>query len=54
MLGYSAEDVGKMTDAIHDSKLFYLKNNGADENMRANLEEAVSFFDGLWAEGYFD
>ena len=54
MLGYSKSDMDKMTDAIHDAKLFYLKNNGKDEYMKANLEEAISFFDGLWAEGYFD
>ena len=54
MLGYSKADIDKMTDSIHDAKLFYLKNNGQDEDVRVNLEEAISFFDGIWAEGYFD
>ena len=57
MLGYSKEDIDRMTDAIHDAKLFYLRTPSDlidKEPLVRDLEEAVSFLLGLWAEGYFD
>jgi hypothetical protein len=57
MLGYTLEDLNKMINAIHDSKLFYLRA-GSDlmdkSQLRTDLEMANSFLQGLWAEGYFD
>ena len=46
-----------MINAIHDSKLFYLRypSDLIDKApLRKDLEDAVSFLQGLWAEGYFD
>ena len=57
MLGYSGYDLDKMTDAVHDAKLFYLRTPSDlmdKEPLRKDLEDAVSFLQGLWAEGYFD
>jgi len=57
MLGYTLEDLNKMINAIHDSKLFYLRTPSDlmdKTELRTNLEMAVSFMQGLWAEGYFD
>jgi hypothetical protein len=54
MLGYTIDDLDKMINAVHDAKLFYLKNNGPDENMKKDLHQAIAFMQGLWAEGYFD
>ena len=51
MLGYSNEDINKMQDAITKAS-FYLPP--AQTSIKESLEEAQSFFDGLWAEGYFD
>jgi hypothetical protein len=53
-LGYTIEDLDKMINAVHDAKLFYLKNDGPDKNMREDLHQAIAFMQGLWAEGYFD
>ena len=56
-LGYTAEDLDRMTNAVHDAKLFYLRTPSDlmdKEPLRKDLEDAVSFFQGLWAEGYFD
>ena len=57
MLGYTIEDIDRMTDAIHDAKLFYLRTPSDlidKEPLRKDLEEAVSFLIGLTSEGYFE
>ena len=57
MLGYTEEDLNRMINAIHDSKLFYLRTPSDlmdKTELRTDLEMAVSFLQGLWAEGYFD
>jgi hypothetical protein len=54
MLGYTMDDLDKMINAIHDAKLFYIKTDGPDKDMGDNLHQAISFLQGLWAEGYFD
>ena len=57
MLGYTESDLNKMINAIHDSKLFYLRTPSDlmdKTELRSDLEMAVSFLQGLWAEGYFD
>ena len=57
MLGYTKSDLNKMINAVHDSKLFYLRTPSDlmdKTELRADLEMAVSFLHGLWAEGYFD
>ena len=54
MLGYSGYDLDKMTDAVHDAKLFYLRSPSdlMDKTQLVNdLEMTVSFLQGLWAEG---
>ena len=57
MLGYTESDLNKMINAVDDSKLFFLSNPSDlmdNTELRADLEMAVSFLQGLWAEGYFD
>jgi hypothetical protein len=57
MLGYTAEDLDRMTNAVHDAKLFYLRTPSDlmdKTELRKDLEDTVSFLQGLWAEGYFD
>ena len=57
MLGYTESDLNRMINAIHDSKLFYLRTPSdlMDKHpLRKDLEDAVSFMQGLLAEGYFD
>ena len=57
MLGYTESDLNRMINAVHDSKLFYLRapSDLMDKTeLRTDLEMAVSFLQGLWAEGYFD
>jgi hypothetical protein len=57
MLGYTKEDLDRMTNAIHDAKLFYLRTPSDlmdKTELRNDLEMANSFLQGLWAEGYFD
>jgi hypothetical protein len=57
MLGYTAEDLDRMTNAVHDAKLFYLRSPSDlmdKTELRKDLEDTVSFLQGLWAEGYFD
>lgn len=57
MLGYTKEDLDRMINAVHDSKLFYLRTPSDlmdKTELRTDLEMAVSFLQGLWAEGYFD
>ena len=46
-----------MINAVHDSKLFYLRHPSdlMDKALLIkDLEDTVSFMQGLWAEGYFD
>jgi hypothetical protein len=57
MLGYDEIDLNRMIDAIHDAKLFYLRSPSDlidKEPLVKDLQDAVSFLQGLWAEGYFD
>ena len=57
MLGYTESDLNRMINAVHDAKLFYLRTPSDlmdKTELRADLEMAVSFMQGLWAEGYFD
>jgi len=57
MLGYTAEDLDRMTNAVHDAKLFYLRTASDlmdKQPLKKDLEDTVSFLQGLWAEGYFD
>ena len=57
MLGYTKDDLDRMTNAVHDAKLFYLRTPSDlmdKTELRKDLEDAVSFLQGLWAEGYFD
>jgi hypothetical protein len=57
MLGYTESDLNRMINAVHDAKLFYLRTPSDlmdKEPLRTDLEDAVSFLQGLWAEGYFD
>jgi hypothetical protein len=57
MLGYTESDLNRMINAVHDVKLFYLRSPSDLMNkdpLVKDLEDAVSFLQGLWAEGYFD
>jgi hypothetical protein len=57
MLGYTESDLNRMTNAVHDSKLFYLRTPSDlidKQPLIKDLEDTVSFLQGLWAEGYFD
>ena len=57
MLGYNQSDLNRMINAVHDSKLFYLRHPSdlMDKTLLIkDLEDTVSFMQGLWAEGYFD
>jgi len=57
MLGYEMADIDRMINAIHDVKLFYLRSPSDLMNkdpLVKDLEDTVSFMQGLWAEGYFD
>ena len=57
MLGYKEEDLNRMINAVHDVKLFYLRSPSDLMNkdpLVKDLQDVVSFMQGLWAEGYFD
>jgi hypothetical protein len=57
MLGYTEEDLNRMINAVHDVKLFYLRSPSDLMNkdpLVKDLQDVVSFMQGLWAEGYFD
>ena len=57
MLGYTESDLNRMINAVHDAKLFYLRTPSDlidKEPLVKDLQDAVSFMQGLWAEGYFD
>lgn len=54
MMGYTAEDIERFINAVHDAKLFYLRHPSDlmdKSQLRADLEETVSFMFGLLAEG---
>jgi hypothetical protein len=50
MLGYTETDIAVMTDAMEDA----IKSGRLSSEITDGLEKAMSFLDGLWAEGYFD
>lgn len=50
MLGYNETDIAVMTDAIEDA----IKSGRLADEITDGLTKAMSFFDGLWSEGYFD
>ena len=58
MLGYTKEDIDHMSNAIHDAKLFYIRNSDVEQVDKDPLVEGLlkanDFLQGLWAEGYFD
>ena len=57
MLGYTESDLNRMINAIHDAKLAYLRipSDLIDKQpLIKDLQDAISFMQGLWAEGYFD
>jgi len=58
MLGYTKDDLDQMSNAVHDAKLFYIRNSDVeqvDEDLLVEgLLKANDFLQGLWAEGYFD
>ena len=57
MLGYEMAYQEDMINAIHDAKLFYIANAGDGFDTKPvvdGLLMAISFLQGLWAEGYFD
>jgi hypothetical protein len=57
MLGYDVDDLDRMINAVHDAKLFYLRSPSDlmdKAPLKKDLEDVVSFMQGLWAEGYFD
>ena len=53
MLGYEQNEIDTMQAAIRIAK-HYIPANSSNDEVRRGLEMANSFFDGLWAEGYFD
>ena len=53
MLGYEQSDIDVMQASISLAK-HYIPANSSNDELRRGLEMANSFFDGLWAEGYFD
>ena len=50
MLGYTETDIALMTDAIEDA----IKSGRLSSEVEDGLTKSLSFFDGLWSEGYFD
>ncbi len=55
MLGYTADDVERMINAVHDAKLFYLKypSDLMDKSeLIKDLTDTVSFLQGVLAEGH--
>ena len=53
LLGYEQSDIDVMQASISIAK-HYVPANSSNDEVRRGLEMANSFFDGLWAEGYFD
>jgi hypothetical protein len=57
MLGYTKEDLDRMTNAVHDVKLFYIRTPSDlidKQPLIDDLQDTLTFLQGLWAEGYFD
>ena len=58
MLGYTESDLNKMINAVHDAKLFYIRNSDVEQVDKDPLVEGLlkanDFLQGLWAEGYFE
>jgi hypothetical protein len=55
MLGYKYDDIQRMINAVHDAKLFYLRHPSDlmdKSQLRADLEETVSFLYGVLEEGH--
>lgn len=53
MLGYTIDDLDKMTASVNIVNS-YLPLNSSNDEVREGLEMASEFLQGLWAEGYFD
>jgi hypothetical protein len=51
MLGYTMDDLDQMINAVHDAKLFYLKNGGPDKDMGEKLHMPISFMQGSMGGG---
>jgi hypothetical protein len=57
MLGYTQDDIVSMQDTIYKAQKFYLRYPSdlmPKDKFISELEKVNEFFDGLWAEGYFD
>lgn len=53
MLGYTLEDLDKMTACVNIVNS-YIPLNSSNDELREGLAMASDFLQGLWAEGYFD
>lgn len=51
MLGYELEDINRMQFYLNIASSYLPPNQ---QEVMNGLKEIHSFFDGLWAEGYFD
>jgi hypothetical protein len=51
MLGYLNSEIDDMREALDQVQLYIPPGN---EMLKHNIKLASEFFDGLWAEGYFD
>jgi len=49
MLGYTIDDLDKMSNAVHNAY-----KHVSDPNDKEGVLMAQQFLQGLWAEGYFD
>ena len=58
MLGYTLNDLYKMSNAVDNAKLFYILNSDVikvdEDPIVEGLLKAHDFLEGLWTEGYFD
>ena len=58
MLGYEVYDQEEMVNAIHDAKVFYIRNSDVikvdEDPIVIGLLKAQDLLRGLWEEGYFD
>lgn len=52
MLGYTGEDLDEMIGAIQSA--LTTVDDTDDPWLHGNLNKAMEFLQGLWAEGYFD
>lgn len=53
MLGYLNSEIDDMREALDEVQL-YIPPGKQNDRLRQNIKLATEFFDGLWAEGYFD